>query len=62
MREDELAALQTDPMIIRVNDAELMTTAEVEIALAVDEFFGDRFGGEGFLIGQFAIDPVPLRL
>lgn len=60
MGEDELAALQSDPMIIRVDDAELMTAAKVEIALAVDKFFCKRFGVEGLLFGQFSVDPVPL--
>src|ERR1700722_8220718 len=47
-------------MVIRVEDAELMTSTEVDEALAIHEFFCDRFGGESFFIGQLAVDPVSL--
>ncbi|MCW2661108.1 MAG: hypothetical protein JWP83_2260 [Mycobacterium sp.] len=36
------------------------TGHEPKVALAVDEFFSDRIGGEGFLIGWGLFPPLPI--
>jgi hypothetical protein len=52
--KDETAAFEADGAV-GIVDLEPVAAAEVEVALAIDEFFGDRFGGDGIVAGSCVV-------